>query len=66
MTRQEIENVQIGQQGFYPWDKTLPVCRVGEMHEVLAGPAKGKAFRYIEVQSETAKIGFTICEGDKQ
>jgi hypothetical protein len=28
MTRHEIENVQIGQTGLYPWDKSLPVCRI--------------------------------------
>jgi hypothetical protein len=67
MTRQEIENVQIGQTGLYPWDKSLPVCRIGELREILAGPGKGEVFRYIEVERPTATIGFTIStEGDKQ
>ncbi len=65
MTRHEIETVQIGQTGLYCWDKSLPVCWIGEMHTVLVGRDEGKAFRYIQVQSETAKIGFTISEGDQ-
>jgi hypothetical protein len=65
MTRHEIENVQIGQTGLYPWDKSLPVCRIGQINTVLVGRDEGKTFRYIEVQSETAKIGFTISEGDQ-
>lgn len=66
MSRADIENIEVGQLGLYQWDKNLPVCRVGELREVLVGPKKGNAFRYIEVKSASgnATIGFCIQEGD--
>lgn len=65
LTRKDIEGIAPGMLGFYEWGKDLPVCQVGELREVLVGPQKGKAFRYIHVQSTTSTIGFTVKEGDK-
>lgn len=62
MTRQDLEGLEIGQVGLYEWDKTLPICRLCEVKEVLMGPRTGKAFRYIEVQGTNSTIGFTVQE----
>jgi hypothetical protein len=64
MTRQDIEGIEIGQTGLYPWNKDLPVCEVHEVREVLVGPRAGQVFRYVLVQAPGSQIGFIVSEGD--
>ncbi len=60
-----VATIQIGQPGLYPWDATLPVASLGEIQTVLAGPNKGRQFRYVTVARHdgSATIGFTVREG---
>lgn len=64
MTRQEIEGIELGQTGLYPWNKTLPVCALGPIREVIAGTKARTVFRYVTVQAEGFEIGFIVAEGD--
>jgi hypothetical protein len=65
MNRQDIERIGVGQTGLYPWNKDLPVCEVGQVREIAAGPKAGKVFRYIQVQAPKATIGFIVAEDDE-
>lgn len=65
LTRQDIEGIEIGQTGLYPWNKEFAVCEIHELREVLTGPKAGQAFRYVLVQAPGSKIGFIISEGDQ-
>lgn len=68
MTRQDIQNIHLGQVGLYEWEPKAPVVEVHEVQEVICGPKKGRIFRYVYVASCTgsAKIGFIVAEGDAQ
>lgn len=59
-TRLEVETIQIGQTGLYPFGRDRPVV---DMHEVQTS-LDGKAFRWVEVASPTgnATIGFIVGE----
>lgn len=59
MTRHEIEAIQIGQTGLYPWNSKHPVIKL----EPVRFSMKGHAFRYVHVQGDGATIGFIISEG---
>lgn len=62
MTRNEIETIAIGQTGLYEWNKSLPVCSLEPVREVIAGNSMGKVFRYVRVQGDNAQIGFIVRE----
>jgi hypothetical protein len=64
MTRAEIEGIKILQKGLYPWNKDLAVCELGDVREVLVGPRKGQAFRYVYVRAPGSIIGFIVAEGE--
>lgn len=64
-TRQDIEGIEIGQAGLYPWNKSLAVCEVHPVQEVKVGPRAGTVFRYVLVQAPGSTIGFIVSEGDQ-
>lgn len=65
MTRREIEGIELGQTGLYPWDKSLAVCEVHPVQEVKIGHKAGTVFRYVLVQAKGSQIGFIVGEGDQ-
>lgn len=57
MTRQEIQELNIGQKSVWPWNREYLVCHLGPVKE-----RKGKVSRLVVVDAFSYKIKFIAKE----